>query len=167
MPVLEEGDEDRPLAEGIADGFAEQALGKDAGGGAIQPPADAHEDRSAVLGTLAQPGLGIGVANAPLHRIELADQGHHLLRGTGVASVGGIDERAPHVRPTSGVADDPGRTGEDTIGAVAVGLQVERQRRRIDVAREQHPTGTSAARLGAYSNQRTGVPGGPPQNTHM
>jgi hypothetical protein len=138
MAVLEDGDQDRPLPERIGDRLPEQALGRRTPLGLIEPAADAPQDGTAVRVPLALAGLGIGRAQAPLHRIEFADECDHLLRGAGMASIGGLDDLPAHVRPAAGVIDDPLGVGEHVVGTVAIRLQVERLG-LVGAGREQHP----------------------------
>ncbi len=119
--VLQKGGEDGPLSQGIADGLAEQSFGQGLFLLLVQPGLDGLEDRRALF--LAYPCalLWVGLAEGALHRIELADVGDHRVGGGGVlASLGRVDELAPHVRPTAGVTEHPRVFGQGFIDRIAM-----------------------------------------------
>ena len=100
-------------------------------------------------------GLTFGLAlvcaagtQAPLHDIELADQGDHLVGSGGVlAPLGGLDELAPHMRAlrTSGsVGAGPGNRPVFAQKSTSTTLPRNSSRLRSRPSRSGSPNSTGA-----------------------
>jgi hypothetical protein len=165
VAVLQERDQDRPLLAGVLDRLAEQALGQYLAGLVVEPGLDLIQDRLRLFQPHCMAVLWGGAADPALDLVQLADQGHERMCGPGLGpAVGRLDRLSAHVRPAAHVAPDAGFLRQRVIARIAIRLQVEPVFRwRAPPSGNRKSTGTSPPRLGAYWNQITGLPGGPPR----
>lgn len=130
MPIVQESLQQGPLTHGVVHGFAEQALGRHSHSGFLEPFMHVRQQRCAVIGTGRLALLGLRRTHLTRNAIERLNGTEHLMRVTGLTPLGGIDELAPHVGPTTRMPNDARILCQDSVGTVAIGLQGEADQNR-------------------------------------